>query len=89
MTMTTKMTKAELTARVTELEAELAATQELVREWASYAETTIPADALTTFVASLPRKIVFRALARALHPDMGGDTAAMQALTAAWSAGQR
>jgi hypothetical protein len=84
--MTIRMTKAELVARVGELEAELAAAKAIVHEWADYAETCVPADALLAFIAALPRKVVFRALARALHPDMGGDVATMQALTAAWAA---
>jgi hypothetical protein len=84
---TRQLEEAEATLR--ERETELEATQALVHEWAAYAANTAAQDALVQFVAALPRKTLYRALARALHPDMGGDVEAMQALTAAWSASVR
>lgn len=91
-----KMTKAELEQRVAELEAANEALEaevqgqvrvirdQLDRSWALIAAAQ--RDALISYVESLPRKTVYRALARALHPDLGGDTVAMQGLAMAWSA---
>lgn len=47
--------------------------------------------ALTTLRDVLPESLkvpVFRSLAKVLHPDRGGDTASMQALTNAWEVGR-
>ena len=44
-------------------------------------------DALETILRALPaplRATTYKALTKVWHPDIGGDTAAMQALTAAW-----
>src|SRR5690242_14310807 len=43
--------------------------------WASLMFDSVPSEL---------RPKVYRALSRALHPDMGGDTRSMQTLAAAW-----
>lgn len=93
---------AELEAKVAKLEAEVADLDHMVIQTAMERDQAVhqlcqrdaqlaaakvaPSDALMAFAASLPRKQLYRILARALHPDVGGDTRTMQDLTAAWDA---
>lgn len=65
-------TRGNLQAQVAQLKAMLAAQAQ-------------PTDTFQAFLASIPAKTLYRILARALHPDVGGDTATMQALNAAWA----
>lgn len=89
---TTKTTRvAQLEEQVAQLEQRLAALKtnrnELEEQLIELrSANTTQTDAFLAFVSAMPRKVVFRALARHLHPDAGGDTAEMQELNAAWAA---
>lgn len=50
---------------------------------------TATTDAFMTAVAALPRRLVYRALMRAVHPDAGGDLRMAQTITAAYAAEER
>lgn len=68
------------------LRVDLAEAYQANAEWKAYAGTgRAHTDTLIAYLGTLPRKQVYRAMARALHPDMGGTTEAMQGLTAAYS----
>lgn len=60
----------------------------VIADWADPVAIASNLDtAFAALFAALPtssREPAYKALVRALHPDRGGDTATMQALTAAW-----
>lgn len=79
-----------LQRRVLEQESRLAELRRELARTPAGARSRPPADPFRHLFAALPaqlRKPAYRALARALHPDVGGDQEAMKALTAAYSEG--